>query len=105
MDEQVSIFDAFEALSAPTPPPDVPGKVKGFQFLDSVQVKADEDPLVAFQERLRRYFGKGSVLQDGKLWIPWARRWTFCVAKTPPDKAEADRGIRHIYRAVYEAAT
>ena len=62
MDEHVSlIFDAFEAFTAEGEPKSLEGKLKGLQFLDIVQVKADEDPLVVFQERLKRFFGKEDI--------------------------------------------
>lgn len=104
MDEQVSIFDAFAAFSDVVEPAAPAGELKGVQFLDMVQVKKDgDDPLVIFQERLRRFFGKESVLQGSRLWIPWGGHWTFCIAKQPEEPAELERGIRYIYRGVYEA--
>ena len=104
MDEQVSMFDAFEAFSCEREPGPPVGELKSVQFLDIVQIKKDTDnPLIIFQERLRRFFGKESVLKGGELWIPWAGHWTFCIAKKPDDPVERDRGIRYIYRGVYEA--
>lgn len=106
MDGQSSIFDAFEAFSYEGCPEPPAGELKGVQFLDMVQVKKDgDDPLDLFQERLRRFFGKESVRQGSLLWIPWGGHWTYCIAKLPDDQTDLERGIRHIYRAVYEAPT
>ena len=106
MDEQVSMFDAFEALSVGGVPKEPEGPLKKFVLLDRVQVKKDgDDPLVLFQERLRRFFGKESNLKDGMLWIQWAGHWTVCCAHPSALDSERKRGIWYIYRAVYEALT
>ena len=102
MDEQVSIFDAFEAFSAGGVPEEQEGKFKGFVFLDRVQVKKSaDDPLSVFQERLQHFFGKESTRQGDFLKIPWAGSYTLCCAYPAALDSERKRGIWYIYCGVY----
>ena len=72
-------------------------------MLDLVQKKtAGDDPLEIFRDRLERFFKKKTFRLGDLLWIEWAGRWTFCMARESDDLSEQTRGIVYIYRAVYE---
>lgn len=73
---------------------------KGFEFLDKIQVRKDgDDPLLVFRDRLWSFFKKPGVISGNRLYIPWGKDWTFCIAKQPEDQSERARRIMYIYRA------